>query len=117
MIRREAAVIWPSYFSKNLSRKQGRRVSLSLAVRNPSGETLVEAAESLSMTAQLEEGAHPSTWWRGTGKVLVTTRKKTTKNALITAIAITAIARKLLEKEEMRLREHAKEKRKRSRRR
>lgn len=112
MIRREAAVIWPSYFSKNLSRKQGRRVTLSLAVRNPSGETLVEAAESLGMTAQLEEGAHPSTWWRGTGKVLVTTRKKTTKNALITAIA-----RKLLEKEEMRLRERAKEKRKRSRRR
>lgn len=112
MIRREAAVIWPSYFSKSLSRNQGRRVPLSLAVRNPGSETVAEAAVSLGMKTQLEEGAYPSTWWKRTGKVLVVSGKRMTKNALIEAIA-----RKLLENEEKRSRERAREKRKRSRRR
>lgn len=112
MIRREALVIWPSYFNKNLSRNQGRRVPLPLAVRNPSGEDVVEAVESLGMKAELEEGSHPSTWWKKSGKVLVTAGKKRTKNALITAIA-----GKLLEHEESTSRERARGKRKKPRRR
>jgi len=105
MIRREAAVIWPSYFSKSLSREEGRRVPLRLAVRNPSREDVAEAVESLGMKAEVEEGAHPSTCWNRTGKVLVTMRKKMTKERLIRTIA-----RKLMENEEKRLSEREGEK-------
>jgi len=107
MIRREAAVVWPSYFSKSLSRKQGRRVPLPLAVRNPNSENVAEAAEALGMKAEVEEGAHPSTCWNRTGKVLVTMRKKMTKERLIRTIA-----RKLMENEQKRSGEHEGEKRK-----
>jgi len=109
MIRREAVVIWPSYFSKSLSRRQGRRVPLSLAVRNPTRESVTEAVESLRMKAQLEEGAHPSTWWNKTGKVLVTTGKKITKERLIISIAS-----KMSENERKRSSERVREERKRS---
>ncbi len=87
MIKRDGYVIWPIYFDKNVPRSRCRRVSLSLAVKNPSVEKIIEAARSLGWRIELESGAHPSTWWVRTGKIIVRPDKPMSKNFLIKTLA------------------------------
>lgn len=53
-------VIYPSYFDTNLSRREGRRVPLSLSVPNPSLDDLVKVCERLGLNPAVEHNkAHP----------------------------------------------------------
>lgn len=87
MIRRDGYVIWPIYFDKNIPRSRCRRVPLSLAVKNPSVEKVAEAARSLGWRVEVEDGAHPSTSWVKTGKVVVKPDRHVNKNSLIKTLA------------------------------
>ncbi|MEN2974278.1 MAG: signal recognition particle subunit SRP19/SEC65 family protein [Candidatus Caldarchaeales archaeon] len=87
MIKKDGYTIWPVYFDKNIPRSRCRRVKLDLAVKNPSIEDIVKAAESLGWEVKVEKGSYPSMWWIKTGKVLVKPDKSMSKNSLIKTLA------------------------------
>lgn len=53
-LRFSRIVIYPAYFDANLTRKEGRRVPLSLAVPNPSLEQLFSTCKILGLNPELE---------------------------------------------------------------
>lgn len=66
-------IVWPCYFDARLSRKQGRRVSKEMAVKNPKLEELAEAIKSIGLKATQEaKAAHPTSWFSPSGKLKVT---------------------------------------------
>jgi signal recognition particle subunit SRP19 len=78
--------IWPAYFDINLSRDQGRRVPKERAIRDPTAETINNAAQKLGLNPMLEPGAVYSRQpWRATG--LVQVDKKGKKTEIINKIA------------------------------
>lgn len=87
MIKRDGYIIWPIYFDKNIPRSRCRRVPINLAVKNPSVEKIIEAAKSLGWSVEIEEGAHPSTWWIKTSKLIIKPNKPMSKNSLIKTLA------------------------------
>ncbi|CCF55711.1 hypothetical protein KAFR_0A02750 [Kazachstania africana CBS 2517] len=53
-------ILYPCYFDKNRSHKEGRRVPKELAVENPLAKTIADAARSLGVLSILEgEKTHP----------------------------------------------------------
>lgn len=79
-------VIWPLYFDKNASRREGRRVPEDLAIENPSVEKIFHIAKELGLNPLLERDArHPSRPWRKEGRILID--KKGKKEDLIREIA------------------------------
>ncbi len=64
-------VIYPAYLDSTLSWREGRRVPRSLAVRNPSVEEIVKAAEELGLNPVVEEARYPRLWWRYRYRVVV----------------------------------------------
>jgi signal recognition particle subunit SRP19 len=78
----ERFVLWPHYFDASLTRKQGRRVPDTVAVRSPDAEWLETAAKRLDLAPELEEkAAHPSIPYERSGRVLVS--RKGPKEAVI----------------------------------
>ena len=75
MISKSKYVIWPIYFDLNVSRSNGRRVSKSLAIQNPSIDDILKEAKRLRLNPILEEKAHPSRWWNK-GRILVDKKEK-----------------------------------------
>jgi len=47
--RRDQVIIWLDYFNSRLGRRQGRRVPLSIATRNPTLDELRRAAEEAGL--------------------------------------------------------------------
>lgn len=80
MRKRDKIVIWPIYFNSKVTRKQGRRVPLELAVEDPKAEEIYQVAEKIGLNPILEEDkAYPKMWWKERGRVLVDkTKSKTT---------------------------------------
>ena len=86
MRKQDKAIIWPAYFDQTRTRKQGRRVSKSLAVQSPKAEEIVEAAEKLGLRPEVAaEAGYPKTPWAKTGKIMVD--KKGSKEQTIKKIA------------------------------
>ncbi|OUM55863.1 hypothetical protein BVG19_g5473 [[Candida] boidinii] len=53
-------ILYPCYFDKNRSEKEGRRVKLENAVSNPLAKTVLDACKSFGLTCLLEpEKSHP----------------------------------------------------------
>ena len=59
MKEEDRQVFWLDYFDSTLSRSEGRRVPVSMAVRSPKLEDLVEAAKSLGLEVEGFEAKHP----------------------------------------------------------
>jgi len=78
--KRDKIVIWPIYFNSKVTRKQGRRVPLELAVEDPKAEEIYQVAEKIGLNPILEEDkAYPKMWWKERGRILVDkTKSKTT---------------------------------------
>ncbi|MCS7126068.1 MAG: signal recognition particle protein Srp19 [Aigarchaeota archaeon] len=87
MIKKNGYIVWPIYFDKNVPRSKCRRVPLSLAVKNPSIENIVKAAESLGWKVEVETAAYPSMWWLKTGRAIIKPDKPMSKNSLIKTLA------------------------------
>ncbi len=80
-------VLWPEYFDKMLTKEQGRRVPLKLAINNPTVEEIAKASKRLKLIPKIESNkSYPSRWWRRSGRVLV--RAKARKTKIIRQVAI-----------------------------
>jgi len=67
-----AVVVWPEYFDLRRSRSQGRRVSKSLAIPNPTTESIAKALARLGLDFKIEEEkAYPGNWFHHKGRALV----------------------------------------------
>ena len=77
-------VLWPIYFDKNASRKQGRRIPKKIAIENPGIQDIFKVAQQLSLNPAIEQKSYPATWWKK-GRVLVD--KKENKSDIIKLIA------------------------------
>jgi signal recognition particle subunit SRP19 len=70
--QKEFRVIYPAYFDKNLSWKEGRRVPLDLAYDNPELQRVALAAKRAGFEVYLNSDKHyPGTWFNKKGRVLI----------------------------------------------
>jgi signal recognition particle subunit SRP19 len=80
-------VLWPHYFDKTLTRKQGRRVPADLAIEDPRAGHIAQAAKTLGLKAEIEEEARPpASWHSKRGRVLVP-KSKEKKESILKQIA------------------------------
>ena len=64
--------IWPQYLNKNLSLKEGRKISKEDAVKDPSMNEIEKAMKRLGLSYNIDkERAYPGKWYEKSGRVLV----------------------------------------------
>jgi signal recognition particle subunit SRP19 len=86
MRKQDKIIIWPVYFDQTKTRKNGRRVSKSLAVQNPKILELQEAAQKLGLDFEVAaDKGYSKTPWVKAGMLLV--EKKGSKEQVISRIA------------------------------
>ena len=79
-------IVWPVYFDVSKTRKEGRKVPKSLAVKDPNITELQKASVLLGLEIKVDsEGAHPALPWRKTGRALI--QKNSTKKKTLIALA------------------------------
>jgi signal recognition particle subunit SRP19 len=84
--KKDLVILWPCYFDKAKTRKEGRRVPKKYAIHEPTVEAIANAAKNLGYYVEIEpEKRHPSEPWRGDGRVIVA--KTTSKSDIVTRIA------------------------------
>jgi signal recognition particle subunit SRP19 len=71
MPEKDKYVLWPIYFDRRKTRKNGRRVTKDIAVPNASADEIVKAAKKLELNPVKENKAYPGRWWKREGQVLV----------------------------------------------
>jgi len=68
----EKFVIYPVYFDKKLSRRDGRKVSKKYAIEKPSVDDIFNAAKSLGLNPRIEkEASYPGRHWKNEGRIIV----------------------------------------------
>jgi signal recognition particle subunit SRP19 len=80
-------VIWPAYIDADLSRSEGRRVSLSDAVEDPTVDEIARAVQQVGYDAVVERDKTYSREFEQRGRVLVKGADDATKNDLVQAVA------------------------------
>tara|TARA_B100000287_G_scaffold235037_1_gene221335 strand:- start:1938 stop:2324 length:387 start_codon:yes stop_codon:yes gene_type:complete len=88
--RKKFQVIYPEYFDSQLSKKQGRRVNLNLASKDPTLKKLIFACNKLNINfEEQKDKAYPSRWWEKKGRLLIPINKeqKKLKSELIVELA------------------------------
>ena len=86
MRRRDKIVVWPVYIDSSKTRREGRRIPVSLGIGSSKLSELVEAAEKLGLEPEpIHEAAHPRTWWNKTGYLLV--KKKMRRRELLAKLS------------------------------
>ncbi|MEM3447549.1 MAG: signal recognition particle subunit SRP19/SEC65 family protein [Nitrososphaerota archaeon] len=87
MIRRDGVIVWLSYFDRGLSRSEGRRVPINKAIKSPTKEQLLKAAERLGWKAEPLELSHPSYWRKKSSAIRVYPNKRVKKEILLRLLA------------------------------
>ncbi|MHC1626461.1 MAG: signal recognition particle subunit SRP19/SEC65 family protein [Methanoculleaceae archaeon] len=64
-------ILYPCYFDAGIRRKEGRRISRSLAVKDAGRALLVEALKKGGFTFRVEDSPHPAHWFENEGRVVV----------------------------------------------
>jgi signal recognition particle subunit SRP19 len=86
MRQQDKAIIWPVYFDLSRTRKMGRRISKSIAIKSPKINEIANAASKLGFQYQvIPEVSHPKKPWVNTGLLLI--EKKFPKEQLLNKIA------------------------------
>ncbi|MFO8109247.1 MAG: signal recognition particle subunit SRP19/SEC65 family protein [Thermoplasmata archaeon] len=81
--KRKTWVIYPEYFDKRLSRKDGRRVPENLAIKSPTIEEINSVLNSYNIPNRIEKHKHhPSTWYEKRGRVLLSKQNISKQNFL-----------------------------------
>jgi signal recognition particle subunit SRP19 len=81
-------VIWPAYFDATLSRREGRRIPLSLAVDEPTVDEIATAVQQVGYDSVVERDvAYPRQPWTDSGRVLVQDADDAGKADLLQAVA------------------------------
>ncbi len=102
-------VIFPEYFDKHLTRKEGRRLPLKEALENPTLLELKLAAQKLEYDYETrEEAAYPRQWWDKKGLIYVEKRTSKFKTMRDMSFEIQTHIRPALEKQKKQLIEKAK---------
>jgi signal recognition particle subunit SRP19 len=79
-------VVWPVNLDSTKSRIEGRKVPKGLSVQTPRLEEINEAANRLSLEAELTPGkSRPSLWWEKGGYAILP--RKGTRTSLLRALA------------------------------
>ncbi|MDD1711280.1 MAG: signal recognition particle subunit SRP19/SEC65 family protein [Methanoregulaceae archaeon] len=65
-------ILYPCYFNANLMRSQGRRITRSRAVKDPSLADIERAVKRCGVRYRTEQKSHPSFWWKREGRIVVT---------------------------------------------
>ena len=64
--------IWPQYLNKNLSLKEGRKISKEDCVKDPSMNEIEKALKRLGLAYNIDkERAYPGKWYEKSGRALV----------------------------------------------
>jgi len=84
--KRDYIIVWPSYLESSLSRKEGRRVPLRMAIEKIKIEEIAMAAAQLNYKYEiLSDKAYPRNWWiKGCVKLYP---KKESKSLVLKKIA------------------------------
>jgi len=86
--KKDRAVLWLDYFNSTLSRREGRRVPISLATKNPTLEELAEAAKLAGYTVyEVVKASHPKRHWLQSGYVQVAKREGKHKSQIVLDVA------------------------------
>lgn len=80
-------VIWPAFLDANCSRSEGRRVSLELAVEDPSVEEIAQAVQQVGYDATIERDKAYPREYEPRGRVLVRNADDSSKSDLLQAVA------------------------------
>jgi signal recognition particle subunit SRP19 len=80
-------VIYPAYLDAGLSRNEGRRVPLDLAVEDPEVEKVAKAVQQVGYDATIERDVTYSREWEPRGRVLVENADSAGKADLLQAVA------------------------------
>ncbi|MGQ9780779.1 MAG: signal recognition particle subunit SRP19/SEC65 family protein [Nitrososphaeria archaeon] len=80
-------VLWLDYFNSRLSRDQGRRVPLNIAVSSPTLDELVESVKRLGFEAEVVKARHPKRSYVESGYVSI--RKVKGKNVVLKEVSKT----------------------------
>lgn len=82
----KAWVLWPEYFDSARTRAEGRKVSRSLAIDQPTLDMVALAVKKLGLEHKVEsDKAYPGNWYAHGGRVLV--EKKMKKAQLLVKVA------------------------------
>jgi signal recognition particle subunit SRP19 len=63
-------ILYPCYFDAALQRSEGRRVSRSMAVKNPTLADIEGALKQMKVSCHAEEKHHPAHWAERGGRVI-----------------------------------------------
>lgn len=86
MRKQNKVIIWPVYFDKTKTRKEGRRVPKNVAVQHPKIVEVKMAVEKLGFEYEFApEAGYPKTSWLKTGRIVI--EKKGSKELVIKKIA------------------------------
>lgn len=80
-------VIWPAYFDADLSRSEGRRVSLELAIEEPAVDEIAKAVQQVGYDAVIERDRTYPREYERRGRVLVENADDAGKSDLLQAVA------------------------------
>ena len=79
-------VVWPANLDSSKSRKAGRKLPKAFAVQAPRLEEISDAAERLSLEAEVVPAkSRPSSWWEKGGYAIIP--KKGPKAAFLRSLA------------------------------
>jgi signal recognition particle subunit SRP19 len=81
-------VIWPAALDANISRRKGRRVSLDLAVEEPTVDEIARAVQQVGYDAVIERDKRYSREFETRGRVLVQNADDAGKSDLLSAVAV-----------------------------
>lgn len=80
-------VIWPAFLDAELSRNEGRRVSLDQAITDPSVDEIATAVQQVGYDAVIERDKTYPREYEQRGRVLVKNADDATKSDLLGAVA------------------------------
>ena len=104
--------IFPEYLDKTLTRKEGRRLSLDLALENPTITEIRLAAEKLEYNYEVQKyAAYPRQWWERNGLILIEKKKPKLQTLKDLSREINVHIRPALEKQKKSLAKEAKKRR------
>ncbi len=87
-------VLYPEYFDKNLTRKQGRKIPKNKAVADCNLSKIAYACKYLELDYEIEKDKkYTKNWWSSEGRVVVNPEGIASKTELIRRIA--NVSRKL----------------------
>lgn len=97
MRKQDKVMLWPVYFDRSRTKKEGRRVPKNIAVPNPRLKELHVAAEHLGLKPDVKaDAAHPATPWLKTGRLWV--QKDKSKTSTLIKVADELVRVRQLEK-------------------